>query len=112
MPDQKRGNREGDLVLVYHEENPAVYARIESIEPDIKRDWYQVTLLLLTLPAQAVTWILRREYIDGGGFTMGGQAMRMEGVNPVSVSKRPEGENSTPLTTDKSSRIIPFKKKS
>jgi hypothetical protein len=61
MTNDKHTRREGDLVLIYHQEKPAVYARIEAIEADVKRDWYQVTLLLLTIPAQTVTWILREE---------------------------------------------------
>ena len=73
-------NRIGDLVLIHFQDKPAVYGRIESIEPDVKRDWYQVTLLLLTLPAQTVTWILREAYINGEPFTMGGQPMRLERV--------------------------------
>jgi len=112
MANCLKGNREGDLVLVYHEEKPTVYARIESIEPDIKKDWYQVTLLLLTMPAHAVTWILRRSYLDGGGFTMGGQAMRMERVEPASAGRNPQGDHRSPSKNDRSPRIIPFKKRS
>jgi len=56
------------------------YARIEAIEPDMKKDWYQVTLLFLTIPAQTVTWILREAYIQGELFTMGGQPVRLEKV--------------------------------
>ena len=112
MPDQKKGNREGDLVLIYHEDKPAIYGRIEAIEPDIKRDWYQVTLLLLSIPPQAVTWILRREYIDGRGFSMGGRPMRLERVDAVSRVQKAETE--TPRATEKTKavRVIPFKKKS
>ncbi len=36
-----------DVVLIYLQEKPLSYARIESIEPDHKRGWYQVKLLLL-----------------------------------------------------------------
>jgi hypothetical protein len=45
-------NIEGDLVLIYFKDEPGVYARIERIEPDIKKEWYQVTLLLLTIPTR------------------------------------------------------------
>jgi hypothetical protein len=96
-------NLEGDLVLVYYQETPTVYARIESIEPDMKKDWYQVGLLLLTIPAQTVTWILREEYINGTSFTMGGQSMRLEEVKRVSQS--PERED-----TGKPAKVLPFKK--
>ena len=67
----------GDLVLIYYMGKPSVYARIEKIEPDVKEGWYQVELLLLTIPAQIVRWILREEYIDGTIFTMGGIPIRL-----------------------------------
>ena len=63
-------NIEGDLVLIYYKDEPGVYARIERIEADFKKDWYQVTLILLTIPHQVITWILREEYINGEMFTM------------------------------------------
>jgi hypothetical protein len=106
--------QEGDLVLVYYQDQPALYARIESIDPDVKRDWFQVTLLFLTIPTQPVTWILRREYIDGGPFTMGGMPMKLEEVKKVKTRKAP----STPTTQEgvpspeKKPKIIPFKKPS
>ena len=71
---------ENDIVLVYHEGKPLTFARIESFEPDIKRGWYHVKLLLLQIPLQVVTWILRDIYIDGQPFTMGGKEMRLEKV--------------------------------
>jgi hypothetical protein len=70
-------NQVGDIILVYYQDKPTTYARIEAIESDVKKGWYQVTLLLLTFPAQTVTWILREEYINGDPFTMGGQSMRL-----------------------------------
>jgi len=30
-------NSEGDVVLIYYQDKPAGYARIEAIEPDIKK---------------------------------------------------------------------------
>ncbi|RLB10713.1 MAG: hypothetical protein DRG27_02520 [Deltaproteobacteria bacterium] len=67
----------GDLVLIYYMGKPTVYARIENIEPDVKEGWYQVDLLILSIPAQRVKWILREEYIDGATFTMGGIPLRL-----------------------------------
>jgi hypothetical protein len=40
-------NAENDIVLIYLENSPLAFARIESIEPDIKRGWFHVKLLLL-----------------------------------------------------------------
>ena len=104
--------QEGEIVLIYHQDQPTVFARIESIEPDIKRDWYQVTLLLLTIPTQAVTWILRESYIDGAPFTMGGRPMRLEKVEKVSIGREEDrpGKAKVKRVTDKSGRVIPFKK--
>ena len=71
---------ENDLVLIYFEEKPLVFGRIESILPDSKKDWYHVKLLLLQIPLQVVTWILRDVYISGTEFTMNGKKMRLEKV--------------------------------
>ena len=71
---------ENDLVLIYLEDNPLSFARIESILADSKPDWYHVTLLLLQVPPQVVTWILRDVYIEGAEFTMKGKRMRLEKV--------------------------------
>ena len=105
-------SREGDVVLLYYEDQPTLFARIEFIEPDLKKDWYRVTLLLLTVPTQTVTWILREAYINGETFTMGGRPMRLEGVKkslpatgPDAKDDKGEGKDST-----KPGRIIPFKK--
>jgi hypothetical protein len=106
--------QEGDIVLIHYQDQPALFARIESIDPDVKRDWFQVTLLLLTIPTQKVTWILRREYIDGDPFTMGGTPMKLEEVKKAKTRK----ETSTPATqegvssSEKTPKIIPFKKPS
>jgi hypothetical protein len=101
--------REGDVILVYYQEKPSVYARIESIEPDIKKDWYQLTLLILSVPARTVTWILREEYINGAPFTMGGTPMRLEEVKKLLIERDREedGEKRVP---GKPATVIPFKK--
>ena len=71
---------ENDIVLIYMEEQPLVFARVESILPDAKPDWYHITLLLLQVPLQVTTWILRDVYINGDTFTMNGKNMRLEKV--------------------------------
>ena len=69
-----------DIVLIYLQDKPLSFARIEAIEPDYKRGWYHVKLLLLQIPLQVVTWILRDEYINGDTFTMDSNPMRLEKV--------------------------------
>lgn len=82
----------GDVVLIYHNEKPAFFARVEDISPDHKRDWYHVKLLVLHVPLTEVTWILREEYIDGEVFTMDGDNVRMEKV----AGRRGESEDRQP----------------
>lgn len=102
----------GEVVLIYYQDQPTVYGRLEGIEPDIKKDWYHVTLLLLTLPTQVVTWILRESYINGAPFTMGGRPMRLERVETVSINREGEGPSHTreEKVPEKPGRVIPFKK--
>lgn len=85
---------ENDLVLIHHEDQPVLFARIEEILPDAKPDWYHVKLLLLQVPPQVVTWILRDIYIDGQEFTMNGQRMRLEKVvSPMETIESAETES-------------------
>ena len=51
--------KENDVVLIYLEDNPLSFARIEEISSDVKKDWYLVKLLMLQVPVQVATWILR-----------------------------------------------------
>jgi hypothetical protein len=67
----------GDLVLVYMEGNPAFFARIEDIIPDVKPEWYHVKMLVLQVPLMVITWILREPYINGDEFTMGGRPVQL-----------------------------------
>ena len=72
--------KENDVVLIYFEDQPLTFARIEAISPDVKKDWYHVKLLLLQFPLQVVNWILRDIYINGHEFTMEGKKIRLEKV--------------------------------
>ncbi|MDY6990539.1 MAG: hypothetical protein SWQ30_21050 [Thermodesulfobacteriota bacterium] len=76
----------GDLVLVYQEEKPAFFGRIEDISADVKAHWYQVTLLVLQVPVIEAVWILRESYLEGETFTMNGTRVRIEKVRAPSES--------------------------
>ena len=105
---------ENDLVLIYFEDKPLAFARIESISPDSKKDWYHVKLLLLQVPLQVVTWILKDVYITGTEFTMNGKRMRLEKVESP-VEKKPsektqEDEAKTvSARNEKSAKVISLK---
>ena len=73
-----------DIVLIYLEDAPVSFARVESILPDAKKDWYHIKLLMLQIPLQVVTWILKDDYINGEEFHMNGKQMKLKKVeSPV-----------------------------
>lgn len=69
-----------DLVLAHIDNKPAFYARIEEITPDVKPGWWNVTLLVLTVPLQVYHWILDESQVNGAPFTMGGTPIVLEKV--------------------------------
>ncbi len=93
-----------DLVLVYHDRQPAFYARINDIVPDVKRGWYQVELLLLTLPSQVMIMIIDESQLNGEEFTMGGRPVRLELIPP-----KPPPEPETPPAGK--GKVIPLVRK-
>ena len=99
-----------DLVLIYFEDKPLSFARIEEILPDSKPDWYHVKLLMLQIPPQFVTWILRDVYIDGAEFTMNEKRMRLEKVecpDDQSTEDITDGSSKT-INVSKDANVISF----
>ncbi len=95
---------ENDIVLIYLEEKPLAFARIEEILPDHKPDWYHVKFLLFQLPLQVVTWILRDVYINGEPYTMGGKSMRLELVTCPETPEQVDDQGQKPPDTDTEKR--------
>jgi hypothetical protein len=102
--------QEKDIVLIYLEDQPLSFARIEEILADSKPDWYHVRLLLLHIPLQVVTWILKDVYINGEEFTMNGKRMRLEEVEaPVQAEAGSESVTERPIEKDsRKGKIIAF----
>ncbi|MBU0482578.1 MAG: hypothetical protein KKG47_15915 [Proteobacteria bacterium] len=75
----------GDIVLVLTENPQAVvYALVRNFERDTTRrdEWWHVSMQLLTLPVQSVTWTLRKEQFTGCEiFTMGGDKRFIKAVD-------------------------------
>lgn len=71
---------EQDVVLIYIDNIPGFFARIENITADVKKGWWRVRLLILQIPLMITTWILDNEQIRGADFTMGGTPIRIEKV--------------------------------
>ncbi len=71
---------ENDVILVYIQNQPAFFARVEKIAADKRKGWWQVTLLILNIPLTTITWIVDDEQIRGDEFTMQGIPVRIERV--------------------------------
>ncbi|MCU0599732.1 MAG: hypothetical protein MUE70_10820 [Desulfobacterales bacterium] len=102
---------ENDIVLIHFENQPLAFARIEEILPDKKKDWYHVRLLVLQLPLQTVTWILKDLYINGQEFTMNGKKMRLEKIMAPRIESPPskditnKGAANSPIDSPKGTII-------
>ena len=94
-----------DLVLVHLDRNPAFYARINDITPDVKRGWYQVELLVLALPPQTLVWILEDTHLQGEEFTMGGRPVQLALIPPKDL---PDPGSSSP---ESKAKVIPLVRK-
>jgi hypothetical protein len=92
----------GDVILVYFEDQPAFFGRIEDIYADVKPGWFRLKFLILQVPLALGEWILRTEYIEGKEFTMGGKKVRLE-----RVVAPPEEQPPAPEPTGK---VIPLRK--
>ena len=113
---------QNDIVLIYLKGSPLSFARIETILPDSKPNWYHVKLLMLQVPLHVVTWILRDVYINGDTFTMNGKEMRLEQVVcpaepeiPVAETQKEKNPKNKKKRTDGKTKVISFsdlKKKS
>ena len=86
---------ENDIVLIHFDDQPSTYARVESISPDVKKDWFIIDLLLLQMPLQNVSWILKDVYICGEEFTMSGNRVRLEKIKGPEKKIEPEPETDT-----------------
>jgi len=97
-----------DLVLVYLEHKPAFFARINDINPDIKRGWYQVELLVLTLPPQTVVWILDEGHLNGEEFTMQERPVKLVLIPPKPA---PPTKTPSPTPAEGKGKVIPLVRK-
>ena len=71
----------GQVILVYVEDEPGFFARVEQVTPDRKKGWWNLTFLMLTIPLKTMTWILDEEQMRGQPFTMNGVSMQIKNVD-------------------------------
>ena len=101
----------GDLVLIVAKEPQmlASYALVTDIERDTSRknEWWNVSLTLLSLPPQEITWTLRTPQFTGMEvFTMGGEERFVKAVDFSAISLQ-----STPRATPERPAPAPLEEK-
>ena len=115
MKQQNKSIIENDIILIHIENQPATFARVEKIYPDIKPGWWRVKLLILQIPVVVATWILDNEQIRGADFTMNNTPFRIEKVVPPTEPENktnPEIEQrTTQKKSNKSASIISLNNK-
>jgi hypothetical protein len=98
-----------DLVLVHVDNRPGFFARVEAMSPDMKPGWWQVKLLILTMPLQVYTWILDESQINGAPYTMGGTPIRLEKIiSPVQDERTPLPARNEPKQEKGSAKVVPL----
>ena len=80
----------GDIVLVGMPTG-LFYGVVQSIEPNIKKNWYNIRFKLLVVPPVDMTWILRVPQMTGEVFTINGQEHFMIAID-ISPSEKSEEE--------------------
>jgi len=103
----------GDVVLVYMEEEPAFFARVEEILFDVKPGWRNFRFKMLAFPIQDMTWTLEPSQIDGKPFTMGGVPIKIERLpDPEpAVEESAEAEEDKEPEVKSSAKVIRFPSK-
>jgi len=76
----------GDIVLIVAKEpKMLLYAHIDDIQRDSARkddEWWHLTLTMLAIPLQKMTWTLRTQQMEGRElFTMGGEERFFKAVD-------------------------------
>lgn len=68
----KSGTKPGDLILIGMQPG-LFYGMVQSIIPNVKRDWFDFSFKLLLVPPVDVTWALRIPQMTGEIFTLNGE---------------------------------------
>lgn len=97
----------GEVILIHLDGHPAFFARIETIRADHKKGWWQMKMLMLSIPLQTAVWILDEEQIRGASFTMQGHPVRIEAVCAPESAPAPAAEEAAPPSQqERDARVI------
>jgi hypothetical protein len=98
-----------EVVLIHLNGDPAYFARVDSIEADLNDGWWKLEFLLLTMPVERITWVIREEHMAGAQFMIGDTLIRIEQVPPIALKEKeiePGGKERPPVST--SAKVLPF----
>jgi hypothetical protein len=89
----------GDIVLIVAD-NPQMlaYALVAAIKRDEskKDEWWQVTMHVLAVPPQKITWILRTPQLTGEEiFTMNGEQRFVKALDFFNTERPEDGKGET-----------------
>ncbi|MEK6202397.1 MAG: hypothetical protein N2A40_08275 [Desulfobulbaceae bacterium] len=104
----------GDLVLIVAKEPQVMvsYALVTDIVRDTSRrdEWWNVGLILLSIPPQEMTWTLRTSQLTGMEvFTMGGEERFVKAVDLGAISLQTPQE--LPVTVSQENKKRSFLKR-
>jgi hypothetical protein len=75
---------EKDVCMMYVNQFPDCFVRINHMWPDEKKGWWKVNFNRLQIPLVMATWILDENQIRGGEFTMNNVPIRLQ-LMPIPV---------------------------
>ena len=90
-----------DVILIFQNNTPQMFAIVKEIKPDIKKDWWIITLQPLLIEnsegklVPTISWILRTSYLLGADFTMNGIPMFLRVVNTTKEENQIKEEDLT-----------------
>lgn len=82
--------KENDVCILYVNDLPQGFIRIESIEPDSKPGWYSVQFIELMFPIQVIKWKIDEEHLKGADINMKGFKFNLQLLNCQIEKKQSE----------------------
>lgn len=76
----------GDIILVGMPSG-LFYGLVHEIDSNVKKNWYNVSFKLLTIPPLDITWILRQPQMEGEIFTINNEEHFMISVDITAPDK-------------------------
>ena len=101
--------KEGEVLLVFFQDEPAFFIRVENILADKKKGWWHTQFITLTLPINEMSWILSDDHIRGSEFKMQNNPVRLKRITGTHLDtmQPPEGNTEKKIFTEpKSANII------